>query len=257
MEEKTKGIYKRNEGRWEARFRVGVNADGRARYRSVYAQTREEVIAKRQAAEAEILAAKTRKRPTEFNLIFNISLTLSLVIQFLVEIIVKKRPTEFNLLIIGAGTHGKDVYEIARSLHVFRKISFLDDSVQGENIIGRCSDLLKYRSQYPCAFVAIGDNKLRRRYAELLREYNFLIPSIVSQAANVSGMAQIGDGVAILPLARVGDAELGDFTIVASNGVVNSSAVLGKYCHVDCGAIVKKEARVKDGTWVKSGEILG
>ena len=93
MEEKTKGIYKRNEGRWEARFRVGVNADGRARYRSVYAQTREEVIAKRQAAEAEILAAKTRKRPTEF-----------------------------NLLIIGAGTHGRDVYEIARSLHVFRKI---------------------------------------------------------------------------------------------------------------------------------------
>ncbi len=228
MEEKTKGIYKRNEGRWEARFRVGVNADGRARYRSVYAQTREEVIAKRQAAEAEILAAKTRKRPTEF-----------------------------NLLIIGAGTHGRDVYEIARSLHVFRKISFLDDSVQGENIIGRCSDLLKYRSQYPCAFVAIGDNKLRRRYAELLREYNFLIPSIVSPAANVSAMAQIGDGVAIFPLARVGDAELGDFTIVASYGVVNSSAVLGKYCHVDCGAIVKKEARVKDGTWVKSGEILG
>ena len=228
LEEKTKGIYKRNEGRWEARFRVGVNADGRARYRSVYAQTKEAVIAKRQAAEAEILAAKTRKRPTEF-----------------------------NLLIIGAGTHGRDVYEIARSLHVFRKISFLDDSVQGENIIGRCSDLLKYRSQYPCAFVAIGDNKLRRRYAELLREYNFLIPSIVSPAANVSAMAQIGDGVAILPLARVGDAELGDFTIVASNGVVNSSAVLGKYCHVDCGAIVKKEARVKDGTWVKSGEILG
>lgn len=92
MEEKTKGIYKRNEGRWEARFRVGVNADGRARYRSVYAQTKEAVIAKRQAAEAEILAAKTRKRPTEF-----------------------------NLLIIGAGTHGRDVYEIARSLHVFRK----------------------------------------------------------------------------------------------------------------------------------------
>lgn len=70
-------------------------------------------------------------------------------------------------------------------------------------------------------------------------------------------MAQIGDGVAILPLARVGDAEIGDFTIVESNGVVNSSSVLGKYCHVDCEAIVKKEARVKDGAGVKSGEILG
>lgn len=228
MEEKMKGIYKRNEGRWEARFKVGVNANGRAIYRSVYAKTKEEVIARREAIIGETSDSK-----------------------------LSREPLELNLLILGAGTHGKDVYEIAQSLHVFKKISFLDDEVEGENIIGKCKDAVKFRNRYPCAFVAVGDNKMRHKLGEMLKEYHFLIPSIVSSAANVSAMAKIGDGVAILPMARVGDAEIGDFGIVASNGVVNSSAVLSKYCHVDCGAIVKKGARVKDGTWIRSGEIYG
>ena len=50
------------------------------------------------------------------------------------------RPTEMNLLILGAGTHGGDVYEIAKSLHLFQKISFLDDVADGANIIGKCRD---------------------------------------------------------------------------------------------------------------------
>ena len=219
MEEKIKGIYKRNEGRWEPRFKIGVNPNGRAMYRSVYAQTREEVIAKRDAILGEM------------------------------------PPRELNLIILGAGTHGKDIYEIAQSLHVFKKIGFLDDKVEGKNILGKCKDAVRLRNEYPCAFVAIGNNKIRRKLGEMLREYNFLIPSIVSPAANISSMAKIGDGVAILPLARVGEAEIGDFGIVASNGVVNSGAHVGRFCHIDSGAIVKKEAKVDEGTFVKSGEI--
>ena len=226
LEERIKGIYKRNEGRWEARFKVGINTNGRAIYRSVYAKTKEEVIAKRKAIIGELLCDDTNGEPLEF-----------------------------NLLILGAGTHGRDVYEIVQSLHVFKKISFLDDDVKGENIIGKCRDVVSFRNQYPCAFVAVGDNRIRRKYGKLLREYNFLIPNIVSPAANISPMEKLGDGVAILPLARVGDAEIGDFSIIASNGVVNSGAKLKKYCHVDCGAIVMKDARVKEGIWIKSGDI--
>lgn len=227
LEENLKGIYKRNEGRWEARFKVGINENGRAIYRSVYAKTRDEVIARRRAVTGELPEGAGETH------------------------------LELNLLILGAGTHGKDVFEIAQSLHIFKNIKFLDDKVEGDNVIGKCKDVVNFRNKYPCAFVAVGDNKIRKKYAELLREYNFLIPSIISPAANVSSMAKIGDGVAILPLARVGESEIGDFSIVASNGVVNSDAKLKKYCHVDCGAIVKKEAEVKEGTWVKSGEIYG
>ena len=61
-----------------------------------------------------------------------------------------------NLLILGAGSHGHSVKEIAESLRMFQKISFLDDKITREDIIGKCSDALKYKEEYPCALVAMG-----------------------------------------------------------------------------------------------------
>lgn len=223
-----RGIYK-HANRWEARFKVGVDEKtGRAKYRSVYAQSRDEVIAKRNAILGEL---------------FEVSKVAA--------------SGQMNLLILGAGMLGRDVYDIAASLRVFKRISFLDDAAVGDDIIGKCSDLFKFRDEYPLAFIAIGDNSLRKKYAALLREYHFLIPSIVSPAANISPGAVLGDGVVILPMARVGEASIGDFSIIASNGVVSSGARVGSFSHIDCGAIVQQRAHVKESTWVRSGEIYG
>lgn len=220
-----KGIYERKEGRWEARFKVGMDDKGRGVYRSVYAKTKEEVIARRRA----ILGDEDLE-----NVLVN---------------------TRLNLLILGAGTHGHDVYEIAKSMHVFNKISFLDDNVQGENIIGTCADILDSKAQFPCAFIAIGDNKKRKKLATMLRDYRFLIPSIVSPAANVSSKASIGEGVAILPRATVSEAKIGDFCILASNSLVNGGAELASFSHVDSGGIVTKGKKVPEEMIISVGEI--
>jgi hypothetical protein len=107
-----KGIYERKEGRWEARFKVGIDENRGAVYRSVYAKSRDDIIEKRRA-----ILGEDDPKSIEVN-------------------------TRLNLLILGAGTHGHDVYEIAKSMHVFNKISFLDDNVTEENIIGKCSDII-------------------------------------------------------------------------------------------------------------------
>lgn len=59
----------------------------------------------------------------------------------------------------------------------------------------------------------------------------------------------------ILTMARVGEAQIGDFSIVASNGVVSSGASVGDFCHIDCGAIVQQRTRARKGTWGRRGEI--
>ena len=43
--------------------------------------------------------------------------------------------------------HGHSVKEIAESLRVFQKISFLDDHVAGEDIIGKCEDVMKFKDE--------------------------------------------------------------------------------------------------------------
>lgn len=219
-------VYKRKNGKWEARFKKGTSQDGKTIYGTVYGDTEEEAIARR----IEHLGYD----PDNMNL-----------------------PPEMNLLILGAGIHGHDVREIAESLRIFKKISFLDDHAEGDEIIGKCSDAALYRNKYPCAFVAIGDNEIRRKYAELLKENKFLLPSLVALNANVSAKATIGEGVAILPQCTINEAKIGDFSIIDLNGLINSGSVVGAYSRVDCGAIVLRGSSVPENIWIKSGEIYG
>ncbi len=221
---KTKGVYKRKDGRWEARYQKGINESGRAVYGAVYATTEEEVIEKRRLLLEEMNGPASA-------------------------------PTELNLLILGAGTHGRDVKEIAESLHIFGKIDFLDDKLD-EGILGTCKDVLRYKQEYPCAFIAIGDNKARKKYAKLLDDYKFLIPRLVSPAANVSPAARIGKGTVILPQVTVGDAEVGDYCILSSNSLVNSKSEVKNFTHIGCGGIVLKGSKVPEMTVVKSGEVF-
>jgi len=221
---KRNGVYKRKDGRWEARYQKGIGENGRATYGAVYGATEEEVIEKR-----KLLVGDNEESV--------------------------KPPTDLNLLILGAGTHGRDVKEIAESLHIFNKISFLDDKIEGEGIIGTCKNILQFRNEYPCAFIAIGDNKVRKRYSKLLEDYKFLVPKIVSPAANVSPSARIGKGTAVLPQATIGDAEVGEYCILASNSLVNSDSVVRDFVLIDCGGIVLKNSKVPEMTFIKSGGI--
>ena len=222
---RVKGVYKRNDGRWEARYIKGYSENGRARYGAVYGQSEEEVIEKRNS----VLVVNEEEKP---------------------------RPVQMNLLILGAGSHGHSVKEIAESLRVFQKISFLDDNETGEDIIGKCSDAARFKEEYPCAFVAIGNNEIRRKYAALLKECNFLIPNIISPAANISKDAKIGEGVAIMPQSTISKAEIGDFCILSSNSLVNYGCNIGGYSHIGCGGIITKGTKTPAGLWVNDGKVI-
>lgn len=219
-------VYQRSNGKWEARYKKGVSETGKTLYATVYGDTEEEAVNKR--------IEKLGFDPDS-----------------------PKIPTRLNLLILGAGTHGHDVKNIAQASRVFNKISFLDDKLQGDDIIGKCKDALSFRGEYPCAFIAIGDNEIRKKYAKQLKEYNFLIPNIISPMASVAPGAVLGEGVVIMPQSTVGMATIGDFVILTPNSLVNGDSSVGSYSRVDCGGIVLKGCKVPEGTLIESGEIFG
>lgn len=162
---------------------------------------------------------------------------------------------ELNLLILGAGSHGHNVKEAAESLGVFKKIKFLDDSAVGKDIIGKCSDLGDLVDEYPCAFVAIGNNEKRKEYAALLKKHGFMLPTIIHPDTTVSKNAVIGEGTVILAQATVNAAVVGDCCIVSSNSLIHFGATVKDYVHVDCGAMVLMNAVVPEVTTVESGNI--
>ena len=87
-------IYHRKNGKWETRYVRGKLPNEKPRYGSVFADTREEAIAK-----IERVLGHNPEDPYS--------------------------PATLNILILVAGSYGREVKEELEKLHVFNEIAFL------------------------------------------------------------------------------------------------------------------------------------
>lgn len=195
-------VRQRADGRFEARYAKGRDGRGRVIYGCCYGRTYEEAVRKRE--EAIRRSASVR---------------------------------ELNLLILGAGSHGQEVQEIARALRIFRKTAFLDDAKP--NTLGPWRDLERYREEYPIAIPAVGDQALRMHWLGELARAGFVLPVLIHPGAVVSPSAEIGYGTVICAQAVVGNgAVIGKGCIISSSATIDRDAVLPDGTHVICGAVI-------------------
>lgn len=200
-------IRKRADGRYEARYIKDRDKSGKIIYGYSYGKTYEEAREKRDWHLAKV------KRQT--------------------------RPRMMNLLILGAGRHGREVYEVAEGLRVFNQISFLDDNIEGTNIIGKCEDFEKFLDEYPLAIPGVGNGELRKNWTESLTACGFVIPTLIDKTAVVSKDAKIGFGV-----------------VVCARAVINLGSTVGNGCIVSSGAVIATNAQLDDWEFINSGETL-
>lgn len=209
-------IRKRADGRYEARYPKGRTPEGRLLYGCCYGRTYEEAAEKRE----EVLRRETRVR-------------------------------ELNLLILGAGSHGREVRELAQRLNVFRRIAFLDDGPAKAGVLGPCAALERWVGEYPVAIPAVGNRTLRMRWLGELARAGFVLPVLVHPDATVSPSAALGYGTVVCARAAVGSgAVIGTGCIIASAATIERNAVLPDGAHVDCGQVVRcipAEARAAAG----------
>ena len=196
-------IRQRADGRFEARYPKGRDEKGRLIYGCCYGRTYEEAAEKREA------------------------------------ILRQTQPVrEMNLLILGAGSHGTELRELARSLHVFRRVEFLDDD-PGKDALGPCTHLNRYVREFPIAIPAVGDQVLRMRWMEALAKAGFVLPVLIHPTAVVSENAAIGYG-----------------SVVAARATVGPGAVVGKGCIISSGATIGRNAELPDWTLVDCGQVV-
>ena len=195
-------IRQRIDGRFEARYIKGRNSEGRAVYGYCYGKTLEEEARKREEALRRWVAVR-----------------------------------EMNLLILGAGSHGREVRELAESQRIFRKIAFLDDAKPGG--LGPCQKLGQYVEKYPVAIPAVGNRALRMRWMAELARAGFILPVLIHPGAMVSSSAEIGCG-----------------TVVCAQATVGAGAEIGRGCIISSGATVDRDVKVSDGTYIGCGQAV-
>lgn len=149
-----------------------------------------------------------------------------------------------KVAIIGAGGHGRVVLDILRNNHQFDIAGFLDSdpglhhkTVDGVEILGDLSLTEQFTELgIGAVVIAIGDNRVRRRYAEMFTQKGVSLVSAIHSSATIAGNANIGKNVIISAGANV-----------CAHVLVEDSAILNTGCIVDHESIIRTGAHVCPG----------
>lgn len=162
-----------------------------------------------------------------------------------------------RLIIIGAGGHGRVVADIAQQIGRYQQVFFLDDHAQGEDIIGMCSDYMKFINSETEMYPAFGNNEARIEWENKLVESGAFLARIIHPLAYVSPQAEIENGCIIMPYAIVNTGtKIKKACIVNIGAMVDHDCILEEGCHLAPGAIVKGENHIPQGKKVDSGEVV-
>jgi UDP-perosamine 4-acetyltransferase len=169
---------------------------------------------------------------------------------------------EVGVLVVGGGGHALVSVDVLRAGgHDVAGCVTRDGTVSaalahlGVDVLGTDDDLSNLVSHsYPCVFVAVGDNKVRRTLAMLVVDAGGSLARAVSPAAVVSATAVVGDGVLVMPGAVVNAfARLDRGVIVNTRASVDHGCLVASFAHVAPAATLAGDVLVGEGALVGAG----
>lgn len=165
-----------------------------------------------------------------------------------------KEPKRMNLLILGAGSQGAVVKEIADAMGVFQEIAYVDDDPKNKLAIDRCGNYEQYVNHYPIAIPSFGNCELRAQWADKLEKAGFILPLLIHPMATVSPSATLSEAVVVEAKAIIAaGVHVGRNCIISTGAVLEKSSTVepdahvGSACTVTKGSVVPKFSRVPAG----------
>jgi len=171
-----------------------------------------------------------------------------------------------NILIIGAGGHGQVVADILHCMRLSNPevclIGYLDDNpdshgniILGVRVLGPPAALRQIA--HDAVIVAIGDNQVRSRYFDDLRQAGETLAIARHPQSIIASDVKIGCGSMICAGAIVNTgACIGENVILNTGCSVDHHSRIGKHAHIAPGAHLGGEVNVGDGTLVGLGSSI-
>lgn len=173
-----------------------------------------------------------------------------------------------DIVIVAGGGLGKMQIDAIHESHSYNIIGILDDglpvgsTVYGYKVLGGIEEMLPvlYKKGLRLAVNSIGSIAasasdprftLRKRIAEKIKSYGYIIPNIIHPKATVEASVKMGEGNVIMAGAYVGsDAVLGDNCLINNHAIISHDCVLGDCVRVSPNATLAGAVVIGDNSLV-------
>ena len=164
-----------------------------------------------------------------------------------------------KIIFIGAGGYAKSAMD-ALSLYNHYIEGFIDDFKKGEHlgyeILGNCIEDIFEPQKYEY-FIAIGDNKKRKRWHDILKNKGLELINIIDRTAIVSNNVEIGTGCFVGKMAIVNsDVVIGDNCVINTKALVEHGCRIGSHVNISTNSVLNGDVRVKDGAFIGSCSVV-
>ncbi|ALA81066.1 acetyltransferase [Stenotrophomonas maltophilia] len=165
-----------------------------------------------------------------------------------------------RVAVVGAGGHAKVIIDLLRG-GGHEVVACLDAGRVGQ-VVNGVPVLGDERVQLPllkdqgvdAVFVALGDNRLRRKVAAAVTAAGLEMIPAVGRSAVISPSARIGQGCAIMEGAILNaDVVVHDFAIINTNASVDHDCVVGAFAHVAPGSTLAGGVEVGASVFLGAG----
>lgn len=168
-------------------------------------------------------------------------------------------------MIVGAGGHGRVVLDILMRAGQYQVAGFLDSNkavhgrrMDGVPILGDLSVLPRLREQgITAAIIGIGDNGVRRAFADEVEAAGFELINAIHPSANLAHNVTIGRNVVVAAGALVcAHCQIGDSVILNTGCIVDHESMIGTAAHICPGARLAGRVTVESGAFVGIGATI-
>ena len=163
-------------------------------------------------------------------------------------------------VVLGSGGHAKAAIEVLRECDEIeiRGCTAPDGTertVAGVPVLGSDGILENLRETgVTAAFVAVGDNDLRRRLSKEVLGLGMQLFTAVSASAYVASDVKLGCGVIVMPGAVIRTSSvIGDGVIINSGAIIDHDGSIGAWSHVGPGASLAGNVRLGEGAFLGAG----
>lgn len=168
-------------------------------------------------------------------------------------------------VILGTGGHARVILSILFKLNIYKEINLFELGMprEGEQIMGvdvipfseNSEQLLAVRKEH--FFLAIGCNKQRKYYWELLIKKGLSLPNLISPEASIDDSADLGLGNVICSFTLLGPCvRIGNNNLINSGSIIEHESHVGNHCHVASRSVLAGRTSIGDQCFVGAGSTI-